>query len=91
MAQVLIREATSLDIPASLRHRRLMWWDMGRRDETALYLMERAATEYFSQALPQGSYRGFLAVDASANVIGGGGSSSVPGPASLGSFTQRGL
>jgi ribosomal protein S18 acetylase RimI-like enzyme len=73
MAQVLIREATSSDIHVLLRHRRLMWWDMGRRDQTALNVMERAATEYFSQAVPQGSYRGFLAIDSSGEVIGGGG------------------
>jgi ribosomal protein S18 acetylase RimI-like enzyme len=39
MAQVLIREATSLDIPALLWHRRLMWWKVvgygaTRRDRT---------------------------------------------------------
>lgn len=73
MAEVLIREATSSDIPVLLRHRRLMWWDMGRREEIALELMENAATEYFSQAVPQGSYRGFLAVDSTGRAIGGGG------------------
>ena len=57
MDQVIIREATSSDVPLLLRHRRLMWWDMGRRDELALDLMERAAGEYFSQALREGSYR----------------------------------
>jgi ribosomal protein S18 acetylase RimI-like enzyme len=73
MVQVTIREATSSDIPVLLRHRRLMWWDMGRRDELALDRMESTASEYFSQALSQGSYRGFLAVDSSGAVLGGGG------------------
>jgi len=89
MAQLLIRETTSSDIPVLLRHRRLMWWDMGRRDETALELMERAATEYLSQALPQGSYRGFLAVDPSGNVIGGGGIVISPWPGVLGQLHPK--
>jgi GNAT superfamily N-acetyltransferase len=70
---ITIRAATLADIPILRRHRRLMWWDMGRRDETALDLMESAAHEYFAVALRDGSYRGFLAVDAHQEVIGGGG------------------
>ncbi len=89
MDQVLIRETTSSDIPVLLRHRRQMWRDMGRRDEVVLDLMERAANEYFSQALPQGSYRGFLAVDASGNVIGGGGIVISPWPGVLGQLHPK--
>jgi GNAT superfamily N-acetyltransferase len=68
-----IRPATIEDEQLLMRHRRLMWWDMGRRDEAALDLMDKAATEYFSKALADGSYRGFLAIDPSAAVVGGGG------------------
>lgn len=50
-----------------------MWWDMGRRDEPALALMEQAAREYFPAALAEGSYCGFLAVGANGEVIGGAG------------------
>jgi len=89
MAQILIREATSSDIPVLLRHRRMMWWDMGRRDETALDMMEKAATEYFSQAVPEGSYRGFLAIDTSAEVIGGGGIVISPWPGVLGQLQPK--
>jgi ribosomal protein S18 acetylase RimI-like enzyme len=84
MAQLVIREATTADIPVLLRHRRLMWWDMGQRDELALDQMERAATEYFSQAVPQGSYRGFVAIDSTGMVIGGGGIVISPWPGLLG-------
>jgi GNAT superfamily N-acetyltransferase len=85
MVQLIIREATGADIPVLLRHRRLMWWDMGRRDELALDMMEQAATEYFSQALPQGCYRAFLAVDStSGKVVGGGGIVISPWPGVLG-------
>src|SRR5215467_7737173 len=89
MAQVLIREATSADIPLLLRHRRLMWWDMGRHDETALDVMERAATEYFSKALPEGSYCGFIAVDPEGKVIGGAGIVISPWPGVLGQLQPK--
>ncbi len=68
-----IRAATVADLPTLLHHRRMMWWDMGRRDEAALALMQQAAQRYFTAAVPEGSYRGFLAVDGSGNVLGGGG------------------
>ncbi len=73
MAHFAIRAAVLSDLPVLVRHRRLMWWDMGRRNESALDLMEKSATEYFSKALPEGGYRGFLAIDDGGNVIGGGG------------------
>jgi GNAT superfamily N-acetyltransferase len=68
-----IRAATIVDIPALVRHRRMMWWDTGRRNEAALELMEMAAGEYFTSAVADGSYRGFLAVVADGEVVGGGG------------------
>jgi GNAT superfamily N-acetyltransferase len=81
---VAIRQATISDIPILLRHRRLMWWDMGRRDEAALDLMEKAASEYFSGAVPEGSYHGFLAVDSDGEPIAGGGIVISPWPGVLG-------
>jgi ribosomal protein S18 acetylase RimI-like enzyme len=89
MAQLIIREATTSDIPVLVRHRRLMWWDMGQRDGPALDRMERAATEYFLQAVPQGSYRGFLAVDSSGKVLGGGGIVITPWPGLLGQLQPK--
>jgi len=56
-----------------IRHRRMMWWDMGRRDEPAFEVMEEAAREYFPAAVADGSYRGFLAVNESGEIVGGGG------------------
>ncbi len=73
MGEITIRAATAVDIPLLLRHRRMMWWDMGRRDEAALDLMDRAAGEYFATAVADGSYRGFLALDGKGKVVGGGG------------------
>ena len=82
---VIIREATASDVPLLLGHRRLM----GRQDELALDLMERAAEEYFSRAVPQGSYRGFLAVDSSGKVVGGVGVVISPWPGVLGQLQPK--
>jgi len=73
VSEVSIRAATAADIPVLLRHRRMMWWDMGRRDELALDVMSAAATQYFTKAVTYGTYQGFLAVALGAAVIGGGG------------------
>ena len=89
MAHFAIRNAVVSDLPILLRHRRLMWWDMGRRNENALDRMEKAATEYFSQALPEGGYRGFLAIDDGGSVIGGGGIVISPWPGVLGQREPR--
>lgn len=84
MNQVSIRTATVAEIPVLVRHRRMMWYDMGRRDEAALDLMDRAAREYFAKAVADGSYRGFLAVDGTGGVAGGGGIVITPWPGILG-------
>jgi GNAT superfamily N-acetyltransferase len=83
VSETKIRMATLAEIPSLLRHRRMMWWDMGRRDEAALDLMLKAASEYFSSAVADGSYRGFLAVNETGEVIGGGGIVISPWPGML--------
>ena len=55
MNDLTIRAADVEDIDLLVRHRRMMWWDMGRREEEALTLMEEAAHEYFAVALVEGS------------------------------------
>jgi len=67
----------------------MMWWDMGRRDESLLRDMEIAAREYFASALVDGSYRGFLAVNSDQQVVGGGGVVISPWPGQLGSQIPR--
>jgi len=74
LPEVTVRTATAADIDVLLRHRRRMWWDVGRRDEAVLELMQVAAGEFFATALVNGSYRGFLAVNETDEaVVGGGG------------------
>jgi GNAT superfamily N-acetyltransferase len=86
LAEISIRPATADDIPALIHHRRMMYWDMGRQDASALDRMEVAARAYFSAAIPNGNYRGFLAVTDGDNVIGGGGVVVSPWP---GSWDQK--
>jgi GNAT superfamily N-acetyltransferase len=86
LAGISIRVATPADIPILIHHRRSMWWDMGRRDAAVLEQMDAAAQEYFSSAVPDGSYQGFLAIGESGEVVGGGGVVISPWP---GSFRQE--
>jgi len=67
-----IRVATRADIPTLIRHRRMMWLDMGH-DESGLKWLDDAGREYFTSAVPDGSYRGFVAVNDNGEIIGGGG------------------
>ena len=89
MQEMKIRPARLSDITALIRHRRMMWWELGRRDETALDLMQVAANEYFSSAVADGSYLGFLAEDNSGAVVGGGGIVVSPWPGVLGQRQPR--
>ena len=57
-----------------------MWAEMGRGEGATLDLMETAATEYFSRAVPEGSYRGFFAVNSDGANMGGGGIAISPWP-----------
>jgi GNAT superfamily N-acetyltransferase len=84
-----IRPASVDDIPVLIRHRRMMWWDMGRRDERALVLMEQAVSEYFPTAITGASYVGFLAVNGNNEVVGGGGIVVSAWPGSLGQREPR--
>lgn len=89
MPEFTIRPATADDIPLLLRHRRMMWWDMGRRDEAKLDLADQAASEYFAEAVTSGMYRGFLAIDEKSHVFGGGGIVISPWPSLLGQRQPR--
>ncbi|HMA21952.1 MAG TPA: GNAT family N-acetyltransferase, partial [Gemmatimonadaceae bacterium] len=68
-----IRRATVDDIHVLLHHRRSMYEDMGRQDTEALDRIAPSARTYFDTAIPDGSYQGFLAVNAEGEVVGGAG------------------
>jgi ribosomal protein S18 acetylase RimI-like enzyme len=56
-----IRTAVAADIPVLVALRRLMFVEMGYRDETGLSRMAEASTRYMEQELPSGEFRAWVA------------------------------
>ncbi len=76
-----IREAGGADLEIILHHRRSMFRDMGEGTVEELDRMVEVARPWLARALADGSYRHWLAVDASGRVAGGGGVLLSPWPA----------
>jgi GNAT superfamily N-acetyltransferase len=68
-----IREATLGDMEILLHHRRCMFTDMGGAYEEQVEPILAAAREYLETALPDASYKGWLAESDDGKVVGGGG------------------
>ncbi|MGA8151331.1 MAG: GNAT family N-acetyltransferase [Terriglobales bacterium] len=68
---LVIREATTDDVPEILRQRRCMYLDMGYEDSPALGSMLSTCEPYLFQALANGSFRGWLA-STGERFVGGG-------------------
>ena len=71
MSNITIRSATPADIPEILRQRRAMYEDMNYTDAAALTTMAKLTAEYLSQAIPNGTFRAWLAIDDNALPIAG--------------------
>jgi GNAT superfamily N-acetyltransferase len=69
---VSIREATVSDVDEIVRHRRLMFAEMGIGDAVSLERMAHAAAVSIRAGLEDGSYRGWVA-EAEGRVVAGGG------------------
>lgn len=80
MDEITIREARPSDLAVIVHHRRAMFEDMGYQDVAALDAMEAGAQPFFAQALGEGWYRGWLAVNAAGEVVAGGGILILPWP-----------
>lgn len=65
-----IRVATPLDVPSIVHHRESMFRDMGTECDYAA--MAEACTKWYEQALPSGTYRGWM-IEHDGAVVGGGG------------------
>jgi ribosomal protein S18 acetylase RimI-like enzyme len=78
---VTIREATASESAIILHHRRSMFRDMQEGTVEELDRMVEVARPWLVRALGDGSYRHWLAVDASGRVAGGGGVLLCPWPA----------
>jgi len=79
--EITIREAEPADVEMILHHRRSMFRDMGEGTPEELDRMVEVARPWFARALANGSYRHWLAMDASGVVAGGGGVLLCPWPA----------
>jgi GNAT superfamily N-acetyltransferase len=80
-ADITIREAAPSESAIILHHRRSMFRDMGEGTVEQLDRMVEVARPWLARALADGSYRHWLALDASGRVCGGGGVLLCPWPA----------
>ena len=72
-ADIIIREALPSEAAIILHHRRSMFRDMGEGTVAELDRMVEVAGPWLRKALDDGSYRHWLALDASGRVAAGGG------------------
>jgi GNAT superfamily N-acetyltransferase len=70
-APLAIREASIADIPEILRIRRGMYSDMHYDDAANLDQMAAHTSDYLANAIPNGSFRAWLAEDVNRVVAGG--------------------
>src|ERR1700747_1701282 len=68
---ITIREGTAADIPEIARQRRRMCEDMNYTDADVLSAMVTATADYLTKAIPEGSFRSWLACDKGRIVAGG--------------------
>jgi GNAT superfamily N-acetyltransferase len=68
---IIIREGTMADIPEIARQRRRMCEDMNYTDADALSRMVTVTADYLTKAIPEGSFRSWLACDNGRVVAGG--------------------
>jgi len=80
-ADITIREAGPSESAIILHHRRSMFRDMGEGTAEELDRMVEVASPWLERAVADGSYRHWLALDASGRVAGGGGVLLCPWPA----------
>jgi GNAT superfamily N-acetyltransferase len=78
--QVTIRPATAMDLTEILRHRRLMFEEMGYNNAKALQAMEDCSEPFIHRGLIEGSYHGWIA-ESAGRFAGGVGVITTPWPA----------
>lgn len=80
MCEICIREGTLDDIPTITRHRRRMYEDMNYSDGDTLSTVVTLTADYLKKAIPDGSFRSWLACD-NGQVVAGGAVVVCPWPA----------
>src|SRR5208337_1316960 len=81
LTDISIREAGPSESAIILHHRRSMFRDMAEGTAEELDRMVEVASPWLERAVADGSYRHWLALDASGRVAGGGGVLLCPWPA----------
>lgn len=66
-----IRETTTDDLEEILKHRRLMFYDMGYRDDDVLDRLIQSSRPPTQRFLANGSYRGWFAIASSGRIVAG--------------------
>ena len=66
-----VRQASLADLHHLVHHRRAMFEDMGHTDADALAAMATLTADYLRKAIPEGSFRSWLAFD-NGHVVAGG-------------------
>jgi len=69
--RITIREASANDIPEILRQRRRMYEDIHHTESAVLDNVVSLSAAYLKTAIPEGSFRAWLAADADRVVAGG--------------------
>lgn len=72
-ADITIRPTNVGDLEEILRHRRLMFYDMGHQDEAVLDALVRSSRPCVERYLAEGSYRGWFAIAPDGRVAAGAG------------------
>lgn len=73
MEELRVRKASFSDLPLILSHRRKMFEEMRIGGPAGLDAMDRESEAFFSAAMKDGSYRGWLVEDPTGRVVAGGG------------------
>jgi GNAT superfamily N-acetyltransferase len=71
--EITIRQAILTDVPNLVRLRRMMFEAMGWNDPAQLDAGDAAAAAYFTEAIPAGTFHGWLAVTSADVAVGSGG------------------
>src|SRR3954451_22021195 len=71
MSEIRIRQATAVDIPHLVHHRKAMFAEMGKGGAGELEKMGVTTAAYLRESMPAGGYHAWLAETADGRIAGG--------------------
>ncbi|MHA1978455.1 MAG: GNAT family N-acetyltransferase [Candidatus Hodarchaeales archaeon] len=69
MDSISIRKATVSDVPALVKLRRLMFESMGHNNPDLLKAGDLAVEKFFNESIPNKTFRGWVAINSSGEVV----------------------